>query len=198
MFEKVVVVDLRAHLLGRAASIVAKQLLCGQHVVCVRAEELNISGSMLRNRMKYERFLRKRMNTNPKKGPIHFRAPSKVFWRTVRGMIPHKTARGENALERLKVFEGVPPPYDKMKRVVIPDALRVLRLRPNRRYTKLGDLCAGVGWKYQDVVARLEDKRRARSAAFYERKKALARLRVKANETAVSKLSKQHREALGC
>lgn len=38
--------------------------------------------------MKYERFLRKRMNSNPKKGPIHFRAPSRIFWRTVRGCVP--------------------------------------------------------------------------------------------------------------
>lgn len=35
-------------------------------------------------------------------------------------MIPHKTARGAAALERLKVFEGVPPPYDKQKKMVVP------------------------------------------------------------------------------
>lgn len=39
-------------------------------------------------------------------------------------MIPHKTKRGAAALARLKVFEGVPPPYDKVKRMVIPDALK--------------------------------------------------------------------------
>lgn len=39
-------------------------------------------------------------------------------------MIPHKTKRGAAALERLKAFEGVPAPYDKMKRMVIPDALK--------------------------------------------------------------------------
>lgn len=39
-------------------------------------------------------------------------------------MIPHKTKRGEAALARLKVYEGVPPPYDKIKRMVIPDALK--------------------------------------------------------------------------
>uniref|UniRef100_A0A8C2SPP5 Uncharacterized protein n=1 Tax=Coturnix japonica TaxID=93934 RepID=A0A8C2SPP5_COTJA len=27
-------------------------------------------------------FLRKRMNTNPSRGPFHFRAPSRIFWRT--------------------------------------------------------------------------------------------------------------------
>jgi len=39
-------------------------------------------------------------------------------------MIPHKTKRGEAALDRLKVYEGIPPPYDKIKRMVVPDALK--------------------------------------------------------------------------
>lgn len=45
MFEKVALVDGRGHLLGRLASIVAKEVLNGQQVVVVRCEELNISGS---------------------------------------------------------------------------------------------------------------------------------------------------------
>ena len=48
-------------------------------------------------------FLRKRVNTNPNRGPFHFRAPGRIFWRIVRGMIPHKTAKGQDALNRLKV-----------------------------------------------------------------------------------------------
>lgn len=87
-------------------------------------------------------------------GPFHFRAPSRIFYKAVRGMIPHKTARGAAALERLKVFEGVPPPYDKKKRMVVPQALRVLRLKPGRKYCTVGRLSHEVGWKYQDVVAR--------------------------------------------
>lgn len=69
-------------------------------------------------------------------------------------MIPHKTARGTAALERLKVFEGVPPPYDKKKKMVVPQALRVLRLQPGRKYCTVGRLSHEVGWKYQDVVAK--------------------------------------------
>lgn len=88
-------------------------------------------------------------------GPFHFRAPSRIFYKTVRGMIPHKTARGAAALERLKVFEGVPPPYDKKKKLVVPQALRILRLKPGRKYCTVGRLSHEVGWKYQDVVARL-------------------------------------------
>ena len=72
-------------------------------------------------------------------------------------MIPHKTARGAAAMERLKVFEGVPPPYDKVKRVVVPQALRVLRLKPGRKYCTVGRLSHEVGWKYQDVVERSVD-----------------------------------------
>ncbi len=62
-----------------------------------------------------------------------------------RSMIPHKTARGAAALERLKSFEGVPHPYDKVKRMVVPDALKVLRLQHGHRNCKLGDLSASVG-----------------------------------------------------
>merc|ERR1712037_341678 len=125
-------IDGRGHLLGRLAAITAKTLLMGQKVVVVRCEGINISGSFYRNKLKYLDFLRKRMNTNPSHGPYHFRAPSKIFWRTVRGMMPHKTARGKAAMDRLKVCEGVPPPYDRQKSMVVPSCLRVLRLAPHR------------------------------------------------------------------
>ena len=70
------------------------------------------------------------MNTKPSKGPYHFRAPSKGLLKVVRGMIPHKTKRGMEALNRLKVFDGIPPPYDRKKRMVVPSALKVLKLKP--------------------------------------------------------------------
>ena len=40
-----VVIDGRGHLLGRLASVVAKQLLFGKKIVVVRCEEILISGS---------------------------------------------------------------------------------------------------------------------------------------------------------
>ena len=118
MFEKVVIIDCKGHLLGRLASIIAKELLSGQRVVCVRCEDINISGSFYRNKLKFLDKLRKRTNTNPAHGPFHFRAPARIFYRCIRGMVPHKTHRGKCAMERLKCFEGIPPPYDKMSRQV--------------------------------------------------------------------------------
>ena len=128
-------------------------------------------------------------------------------------MIPHKTARGAAAMERLKVFEGIPPPYDKKKRMVVPQALRVLRLKPGRKYCTVGRLSHEVGWKYQDVVARfvapshynrcemrylvsrfkcfsltskyrLEERRKVKGAAYYERKKAVRRQLSEAQKSA--------------
>jgi large subunit ribosomal protein L13Ae len=55
-------------------------------------------------------------------------------------MIPHKCPRGAAALDKLKVFEGIPAPYDTIKRQYIPDAMRCVKLASFRKYCKLGDL----------------------------------------------------------
>ena len=81
---------------------------------------------------------------------------------------------------RLKAYEGALPPYDRTKRMVIPDTLeyvsvglpsrswrvscmcvwcwrclwfcRVLRLQPGHRYCLLGQLSKEVGWNYADTI----------------------------------------------
>jgi len=164
--------------MGRLASIIAKLILNGQKVVVVRCDEINISGNFYRNKLKYLDFLRKRCNVKPSRGPFHFRAPSKIFWRTIRGMVPHKIQRGKDALKRLQTFEGVPPPYDKKKKMVIPSALKVLRLKAGRRFCSLGRLGHEVGWKYQDIVAALEAKRKVKGEAFYQAKKEEAKAKA--------------------
>lgn len=68
------------------------------------------------------------------------------------------------------MFDGIPAPYDKQKRMVIPDALRVLRLKASRRFTVVGKLASEVGWKNKALVERLEAKRVLKSDAFYKRK----------------------------
>ena len=182
MFEKLVVIDCHNHLLGRLASIVAKELLAGQRVVCTRCEGINISGSFYRNKLKFLDKLRKCTNTNPTHGPFHFRSPSKIFFRVIRGMVPHKTHRGKCAMERLKCFEGVPAPYDKMKRMVVPDAFRVTRLKVGRRYCVLGRISHECGWNKKDVLERVEAKRKAEGAIYYETKKAALAKAAKAAE----------------
>eukprot|EP00541_Cyclophora_tenuis_P012183 CAMPEP_0116558254 /NCGR_PEP_ID=MMETSP0397-20121206/9711_1 /TAXON_ID=216820 /ORGANISM="Cyclophora tenuis, Strain ECT3854" /LENGTH=202 /DNA_ID=CAMNT_0004083837 /DNA_START=35 /DNA_END=643 /DNA_ORIENTATION=+ len=190
VLTKTKVIDGRDHLLGRLASIVAKELLAGQTIVIVRCDEMCISGSLVRNRVKYAQFRKKHMNTNPRKGPFHFKSPARMVWRTIRGMVHQKTARGQEAFARLSTFEGIPAPFDKQKRVVVPAALRIMRLKPGRNYTILGDLAHSVGWKHRDLVQQLEAKRKAEAAEFYEKKKEQIAQRKKAEASAASELEK--------
>merc|ERR1712141_540519 len=138
--------------------------------VIVRAEAINQSGNFYRNKLKLHKFLRLRCNVKPSRGPFHYRAPGKIFERVVRGMVPHKTERGKAALKRLQTFEGVPPPYDKQKRMVIPCALKVIRLKPGRRFCSVGRLSHEVGWKHQDIIETLEAKRKVKAEDFFKKK----------------------------
>jgi large subunit ribosomal protein L13Ae len=188
MFQKVVIVDCYGHLMGRLASIIAKELLNGQRVVLVRTEELNISGSLFRNKEKFARFVRKVTSTNPTRGPWHYRSPSKILWRVIRGMLPHKTERGKAALDRLKTFEGIPHPFNRLKRQVIPAAFKNLRLRPGRKFCRLGDLASESGWKHGALINTLEAKRKVSAAAYYQTKKQLLKLRTTATKNVDAKL----------
>jgi len=117
-----------------------------------------------------------------------------MLWRTIRGMVPHKTKRGAAALDRLQVFEGCPHPFDKMKRVVVPAALRVLRLKPGRKFCRLGDLATAYGWSHNDLIKRLEGKRKTRSSAFYQRKRTTLALRSAALKNLQAKLNELGQE----
>lgn len=134
------------------------------------------------------------MNTNPGKGPYHYKSPARMVWRTIRGMVHQKSARGQEAISRLSTFEGIPSPYDKTKRTVIPAALRILRLKSIREHTVLGELADSVGWKHKALLKTLEDKRKAECAEFFEKKKADAALKAKAIEAAGDELKKVNDE----
>ena len=182
--RQTIVIDGRDHLVGRLASVVAKKLLQGYKIVVVRCELLSKSGHIYRSQRKALQFRRKRTTTNPKWGPFHHRAPSRVFHRVVRGMLPHKTTRGAAALNNLKVFDGCPAPYDTQKKLVVPQALRALRLRPGVKHCSLGEVQQRVGWQYAEVVARLEDARKAKAFKWHLERKAAASTRAKAVKAA--------------
>ena len=183
-------IDGRAHLLGRLASVIAKELLAGQHVTVVRCEGLNISGTLRRNKLILADFKNKTTRSNPKRGPFHLSAPCMTLWRTVRGMLPRKTARGQAALNRLKTFDGIPFECESVKRMVVPQALRVLRIKPTRKFTVLGELAEHAGWKQRSMVQKLTLKKAARIAAHAKVVKAQRKIR----DQAVKNVEAAHKE----
>ena len=169
--SKPVIVDGKGHLLGRLASICAKELLNGKKLVILRCEKIDVSGSHGRKKAQILSKYRKRTNTNPKKGPFHLKSPSQFFWKTVRGMLPHKTKRGATALSMLKVYDGIPGNYGTMKKMIIPEALRVLRLKQGRKFSNLGLIFTQMGWKYEDLINEKIQKYSVRNLEFDKEKK---------------------------
>ena len=194
----IIVLDLKDHILGRAASIVAKQLLLGKKITVVRADKINIAGSEIRNKIKFLNFLKKRKITNPKKGPFHKRAPSDIFIRTVRAMLPKQSSKRRlGALRRLAVYEGVPANVaNKGARAVIPKALRRNCLRPERPVTVLGEMCQHIGWKYKAVIDRVESARIARGKRFHERTAKVRDAWKTAKKAGLAKINAHNKDVL--
>ena len=167
MFRKLIVVDAKGHLAGRLASYVAKELIHGQRITIVRAERTLLSGHKYRNKLKVMDFHNKRMSTNPKKGPIHQKAPSLMLWRKIRGMIPHKTPIGAAAMGRLKCFDGCPLSLNATKKVVVQDALKCVRLKPRARFCMLGDVAEVCGWTRGSIIASFETKRAGKNREWH-------------------------------
>ncbi|KAJ9464261.1 60S ribosomal protein L16-A [Diplonema papillatum] len=177
---KSTVIDMKGHLMGRVCGIVAKKLQNGEKVTLVRCEETNISGSHIRNKLQILDVMKKRTLTNPGRGPFSMRSPSDKIIRTIHGMITknerNHAKRGKLAMKRLKCFEGIPKSHEKVKRMVVPAALKVLRLAPGRDYCRLGRLAHELGWKQQAVVAKLEEERKARGTKYFAAKKSYQKM----------------------
>ncbi|EFJ23775.1 hypothetical protein SELMODRAFT_102594 [Selaginella moellendorffii] len=164
-----IVIDGHGHILGRVASICSKELLKGQRLVIVRCEDICMSGGIIRQKMKYHRALRRRSNTNPRRGgPKIETSPSGILARVIKGMLPRSKRAG--ALRNFKAYDGCPPPYGVVKKMVIPDALKVLRMRRESPFCLLGALARDLGWEGGDFVAKLEAKRKEKALVFYKRK----------------------------
>ena len=171
MVKKCIVVDAKGHLVGRMASIIAKQIQLGQRIIVVRCEKAIYSGKHYRNKLNFMEKRHKHNNTNPRRGgPFHETAPSHIIYRTIRGMIPYKTAKGTAAMGRLKCFDGCPVSANTMKKMVIPDALKAVKLAPRAKYAVLGNVAKDCGWTQQELIDELEEKRITKNHEWHVKK----------------------------
>ena len=171
MVKKCIVVDAKGHLVGRMASYISKQLQLGQRIIIVRCEKAIYSGKHYRNKLNFMEFKHKHCNSNPRRcGPFHQTAPSRIIYRTIRGMIPYKTAKGAAAMGRLKCYDGCPLSANNMKKMVIPDALKAVKLGPRARYCILGNVAKECGWTQQELIDEMEEKRIKKNHEWYVNK----------------------------
>lgn len=134
-------------ILGRMASVVAKELLKGEKVIIVNAEESVISGSKPSILKKYKERRERKSIVNPARhGPFFPRRPEGIVRRAVRGMLPYKKAKGSNAFKNLKVYIGIPKELEgkEMKTLEVANASK-LRVP---KHIKLKELCNLLGAKF--------------------------------------------------
>ncbi|KAF4014516.1 hypothetical protein G4228_005915, partial [Cervus hanglu yarkandensis] len=84
--------------------------------------------------------------------------------------------KGQAALEPLEVFDGIPPPCNQKRPMVLPAALKAVRLKPTRKFAYLGRLAHDVSWKDQAVMATLDETRKENAQIRYRKKQQLTRL----------------------
>jgi len=141
MAEESMLIDADGLILGRMASIVAKRLMNGERITVVNAEKAVISGdrkSTIKNKHNFLQI------GYPGEGPYHMRRPDGIVRRTIRGMLPRKKPRGQQAYKRLRVYVGVPQSLVTVKAESIP-GIECGTLRCP--YITVSELAKSIGWK---------------------------------------------------
>ncbi|MFQ6094605.1 MAG: 50S ribosomal protein L13 [Candidatus Bathyarchaeia archaeon] len=134
------IIDANGLILGRMASIVAKRLLIGEKIIIVNAEKAVISGrrkNIIKNAKKFLEI------GHPRKGPYHPRRPDLIVRRTIRGMLPRRKPKGQEAYKRLRVYIGVPEDLKQKRLETLPE-IDSSKLRCP--YIKVLDLAKEIGW----------------------------------------------------
>jgi len=134
------IIDATGLILGRMASTIAKQLLQGETIIVVNAEKAAISGKRLSILKDAKNFLEV---GHFRKGPYHPRRPDHIVRRTIRGMLPRKKPKGQQAYKRLKVFLQLPEKFKEEEIQTIPQA-SVENLKCP--YMTVGELAKEIGW----------------------------------------------------
>ncbi|MDP8002961.1 MAG: 50S ribosomal protein L13 [Caldisphaera sp.] len=140
-----IVIDGSNTILGRLASNVAKILLEGKRVVVINSEKIVVSGEPSKLIQFYkDTILNVKSHYSHKWRPKRARSPTRLFKKTVAGMLPKNNKKGEDALKRLTVFVGIPNKY-KNKQAIKLQEISADKL--GRKYTTLNVIAEQLGWK---------------------------------------------------
>ena len=142
--EQPVVVDAAQQVAGRMASKIAKLLIEGRHVVVLNAETSLMSGSKKNIFAEYMQRKELKSIVNPINAPHRPRQPNMILNRMIRGMLPRRKPKGQNAFKRLKVHIGIPTPYRTVEKMTFEDAKPKKQLQ---LYVTIGEIAVNQGWR---------------------------------------------------
>lgn len=131
-------------LLGRIASLAAKDILLGEEVRIVNCDKIVISGDKFNVYAKEKQKIMR--GGYPLKSQVHSRMPERLVRRTVRGMLPWKKARGREAYKRVLCYRDLPTEFANQKMIVVEDAS--IKKLPTLKYVTIGQVCKQLGGKF--------------------------------------------------
>ncbi|MBI4010303.1 MAG: 50S ribosomal protein L13 [Candidatus Aenigmarchaeota archaeon] len=131
--------DAENQILGRLASVVAKELLNGERIIVVNSEKAVLSGNP---KSKVEFYFHRLERGDAIHGPFFPKYPNEILRRTVRGMLPWDRTKGRSAFKNLKVFVGVPEEFKDrtFEKISIADASKL-----KNKYITLGEISNSIG-----------------------------------------------------
>ncbi len=136
-------IDATDLILGRMAAYAAKQALLGETVNIVNVEKAVVTG---KNKRIIEDYKQERERGVPLKGPYYPRTPEMIVKRAIRGMLPHKSARGREALKRIKCYAGIPEEFKDAKFEKVNGASTE---KTHARYITIARISKELGGKVQ-------------------------------------------------
>lgn len=133
------IIDAKDAILGRLATMAAKQALLGEEITIINADKAVVSGN---KKEVFARWRQKYARGTPTTGPFILRQPERLVRRVIRGMLPYKNPRGAEAYKRVMCYVGVPEAFAG-KETVKMDAQKTKL--PNTKYVTVKEISINLG-----------------------------------------------------
>ena len=130
-------------ILGRMATVIAKELLLGEEIKVVICEKIIISGK--KEKVIANEKTKRARKGYPLKSAKFSRLPDRFVRRTIRGMLPWKITRGKEAYKRVMCYIGIPEVIANEKMIVLEKASA--KKLPTLKYITIGEVCKALGGK---------------------------------------------------
>lgn len=135
-------IDAKDIILGRLCTFVAKKALLGYNINIVNTEKAIVTGN---RKITFAKYKRLREIGGPRFGLTFKRTPKGILKRTLINMLPHKNARGREALKRVKSFRSIPESL-KAKEFITLENSNVSKV-PNTKYVTVLEIIKFLGGK---------------------------------------------------
>lgn len=141
----VLVVDATHQLVGRLATQVARAALHGKTVRVINSEKAVMSG---KKKVILDDYKQRYQRGATREGPFTHRQPDRIVRRVIRGMLPYKTTRGNDAFKRIMCYIGTPVQLREATPVRFAGA-DVSKL-PTTRWVSIGEISKELGGKWNE------------------------------------------------